>query len=1114
MRKLFLLFILLFTTTIYGQDCTNLVVNMYDSYGDGWNGNTLSVGDNSVTLANGSEGTDTICVNLDECNTIEVGGGSYGSEVAWAIGDLAASYGNGIGSFLLGDGCITGCADESATNYNPAVDIVDNSLCEYLIPQGCTDEAACNYDIEAGQDDGSCEYPEQGFDCNGDCLAGSPITIGGGAYISETGVVIYNCDGSIAFESNGVQISTCLILPDAYTIVLTDSYGDGWNGNVLTIGDSVYTIDNGDELIVDGGCAVYGCTDINALNYNIDATDNDGSCEYPPCDGVVLLEATQQCLETPGGGQSLIVWSWVPMTDNPSCMLDQVYYGSTQVGPFIYPLGPGAQAAGNWGVYAGNGEMPPNWSEEHYFYAQLADGSFTDTAYFTPTPCILGCTDEEALNYNPWATEDDGECNNTTCGEGQTNISLEITLDQYPGETGWTLVDVSNGQAVESVPAGGYDFNQANSTITYNVCIPETGVELILSDAYGDGMAGSQWGGTDGNFIILGDAEPCGDLDTLWELEQADFGDAAYSGVIYLPACEIPVVVGCMDNSFVEFNPLAEESNPDDCITPKVPGCIDPEAYNYDESANTMQIFPMCDYTLTLEDDAEDGWGNSYIGVSQGDQVWTFTLGPGIASNSWNLPLSTNQPVNVYYFEIGGAQQPQAEVEFQTLHNSFTLVNSNGVELMSGGTNPFADNGQGALQSFTAPWFNYYSEIPFCGDVCIPKVYGCTDSESFNYNEDANTDDGSCITEVIGCTNDLAFNYNPDANVDDGSCQPVVFGCMDDIAWNYNFLANVEDGSCLYFGCTDEEALNYDETANVDNGACVYPVLGCIDPIAFNFNVDANVDDGSCIPVIIGCMDPTMWNYNEDANTGSDNCIPYIFGCTDITAYNWDPVANTDNGSCIPVLYGCTDPTAFNFDPLANTEDFSCVDVILGCTDPSALNYDPDANTEDFSCVDVLEGCMDAAAYNYDPIANSDDGSCLYDAGCVGDPGDPYWLNDSCYAWVINVDPNCCNYEWDIKCEGLYDYCQEQNGLDIDELLEEADIIIYPNPTNDMITIATNVQASIDVYDITGKLVIRVKEDQLKSKINQLDVSQLASGLYNFVITYNGKSINKKVIKQ
>ena len=53
-----------------------------------------------------------------------------------------------------------------------------------------------------------------------------------------------------------------------------------------------------------------------------------------------------------------------------------------------------------------------------------------------------------------------------------------------------------------------------------------------------------------------------------------------------------------------------------------------------------------------------------------------------------------------------------------------------------------------------------------------------------------------------------------------------------------------------------------------------------------------------------------------------------------------------------------------------------------------------------------------------------------------------------------------------------------------------------------------------EVFDINGNLVIRVNKNQLKSKINQLDISQLASGLYNFVITYDGKSINKKVIKQ
>tara|TARA_B110000003_G_scaffold45933_3_gene43969 strand:- start:47880 stop:48824 length:945 start_codon:yes stop_codon:yes gene_type:complete len=35
---------------------------------------------------------------------------------------------------------------------------------------GCIDETACNYDETASVDDGSCEYAEEFYDCNGDCL--------------------------------------------------------------------------------------------------------------------------------------------------------------------------------------------------------------------------------------------------------------------------------------------------------------------------------------------------------------------------------------------------------------------------------------------------------------------------------------------------------------------------------------------------------------------------------------------------------------------------------------------------------------------------------------------------------------------------------------------------------------------------------------------------------------------------------------------------------------------------------------------------------------------------------------------------------------------------------
>ena len=51
---------------------------MVDAYGDGWNGNTLTIAGQSVTLEDGAEGTATVCVDMSACNTIEVGGGFMG----------------------------------------------------------------------------------------------------------------------------------------------------------------------------------------------------------------------------------------------------------------------------------------------------------------------------------------------------------------------------------------------------------------------------------------------------------------------------------------------------------------------------------------------------------------------------------------------------------------------------------------------------------------------------------------------------------------------------------------------------------------------------------------------------------------------------------------------------------------------------------------------------------------------------------------------------------------------------------------------------------------------------------------------------------------------------
>jgi hypothetical protein len=118
--------------------------------------------------------------------------------------------------------------------------------------------------------------------------------------------------------------------------------------------------------------------------------------------------------------------------------------------------------------------------------------------------------------------------------------------------------------------------------------------------------------------------------------------------------------------------------------------------------------------------------------------------------------------------------------------------------------------------------------------------------------------------------------------------------------------------------------------------------------------------------------------------------------------FNYDTVANTDDGSCIPYSYGCTDSTAFNYDPSANADNGSCIEIIQGCMDPNAWNYNPEANIN----------------HGHDSLG------CLYAAEwCINGSGNPFFLNDECYAWVIEVDEYCCENEWDTICQATYDYC-------------------------------------------------------------------------------------------
>jgi len=597
--------------------------------------------------------------------------------------------------------------------------------------------------------------------------------------------------------------------------------------------------------------------------------------------------------------------------------------------------------------------------------------------------------------------------------------TIIINLDQYQGETSW---DVKDSTGLVVADGSGYWSEPQYGVVTEQRCLPVGDLTFTIYDSYGDGLNGAMWGGLDGSYYVV----QC--YDTIITGTDAAFGSDTAHVILSAPC---PPIFGCMDSSYVEFNPRADTSD-GSCNTLIVLGCIDSTMYNYDALANTMSLVPACEYILTLTDLIGDGWASSNLEVKQGDSTWNFTLDTAAYSQDYTISLRAPQEVSFKFSISSQAMQSAA-------HCGFKLTNPLGMTMIE------------VIPPFIQPLFTRV--IPtYCGNYCIDRIFGCMDPLALNYVDTANTNtqcfyvlgctnssyleyytqgfiadtsDGSCnIKAEWGCTDSLAFNFDTIANIDNGGCLPVILGCMESLAFNFEPLANTSD-TCVAVvsGCMSSIALNYDSLANTDDGSCIGVVYGCIDTLAFNYAPTANASDGSCIPVIYGCINATQFNYDSLANTNDGTCIPFIYGCTDSVMFNYNPLANADNNSCTPFVFGCTDPSMLNYDPLSNTEDFTCIEFLYGCMDEEALNYDSLANTENESCITIIEGCMDLNAYNYVSEANVSDGNCLYNAGCITGPGLPYWLNDPCYAWVISVDDYCCGNEWDAVCQLTYNYC-------------------------------------------------------------------------------------------
>ena len=318
-------------------------------------------------------------------------------------------------------GTVYGCMDFMAPNYDPlAIETNDTENCQPLctdcVPYvyGCMDETAYNYNPIATTD-GYCYFngqivpcpPSQVLDENSPNYNGNqwanPFTIG----LVDNFVPTYQA--SCLYETGcpeGQLFSTLLGCVDV----------------VLGCTDPGFVEYNPEATVDDGSCSigvgtvVYGCTDPLACNYFQYATVNNNSCEYFTCVG---------CM-TPGAinyNEILVNNGTITQPCDDCCLFEELTVqdvpGCTQEGYEFYDSSATVMCI-NQSFSECCGEILPDLTEEVPIYGCMDNGdslpdnvevtnyninatSQETNGVFDPTLCqysICGCTDPEAFNYD------------------------------------------------------------------------------------------------------------------------------------------------------------------------------------------------------------------------------------------------------------------------------------------------------------------------------------------------------------------------------------------------------------------------------------------------------------------------------------------------------------------------------------------------------------------------------------------------------------------------------------------------------------------------------------------------------------------------------------------
>ena len=562
-----------------------------------------------------------------------------------------------------------------------------------------------------------------------------------------------------------------------------------------------------------GGCATSttGCTDPGAINYDPEATDDDGSCLFIPNLTVQEIHAGEvngQVLTN--GIVTAIFEASSSLAGNPSYVIQN----GTGAYSAIWCLGDGV-AIGDLVDVAGN-------VSEVYGLRQILGSTPTVISSGNDLPAaeLLATS---AINDDQWESvllQLLAPVSNADAGYG------EWLLDD--GSGAGTVDDFAYDAVGDSLDVDGVMYPLVEAGVTYRVTGP--------------------------NFYAYG----------AWKLVPRDASDVVrlgcmdssfpnYDALAAEDDGSCANIEGCTDPSADNYNPEATMDDGSCVIT----GCGDELALNYNANA-TVADNSTCYYTLPSIVINEIHYNPC---SAQGDDFeWEFCE----LLNIGDLPAD----LGGYQLINGASGEDQVGLVFA---EGTTIAAGEFVVItVSGGLGAPNYEGNG-YQVFTMELGNFSNsgEAVALQDAFANEVDRVEYSDAGEWPSDGFSILGSVLIASPdgGCA---SLEYIPEILAEYQAGTP---GMDNEFATNWQ--ASWVDGgtpgapNSSAFGCNDATACNYNPTAYLaNNDVCEYDCYGCTYPDAENFSNGATVDDGTCTFAIAVNDCPADLNGDGTVSTG------------------------------------------------------------------------------------------------------------------------------------------------------------------------------------------------------------------------------------------------------